>query len=118
MDTRGLLIRTSPLDQCVQIVAPESLRKRIMYFSHNSIHAGNPGSSRMCSTLHRSYYWPNMAGDVQDYVTRCQPCLRTKGTRYRTRRKLRLFPATEPCRSLRSTYSVLRRSLILATSIF
>ena len=96
VDTRGLLIRTSPLDQFVQVVAPESLRKRIMYFSHNSVHAGHPGSSRMYSMLHCSYYWPNMAGNVQDYVSKYQSCLRTKGTRYRSRRKLRLFSATEP----------------------
>ena len=96
VDGNGLLIRKSPLDQCIQIVAPEGLRKRIMYFAHNSVHAGHPGSSRMYSTLRRSYYWPNMAGEVQDYVAKCQSCLRTKGTQYRSRRELRLFPATEP----------------------
>ena len=50
----------------------------------------------MYSTLRRSYYWPNMSGDVQEYVSKCTPCIRTKVTQYRPRRELRLFPATEP----------------------
>ena len=85
MDSYGLLIRASSLDQCVEIVPLESLHKRIMYFSHNSVHAGRPGSSRMYSTLRCSSYWPNMAGCVQDYVVECQSCLRTKRTQYRSR---------------------------------
>ena len=96
IDAKGLLVRTSPLDKCAQIVAPEGMRKRIMYFVHKSVHAGHSGSSRIYSTLRRSYYWPSMAGDVQDYVANCQSCLRTKSTQYRPRHKLRLFPATKP----------------------
>ena len=95
VDTHGLLIWTSPLDQCVHIVELESLCNSIMCFSHNSVHAVYPGSSHVYSTLRRSYNCPNMAGDVQYYVARCQLCLRTKGTQSRSRRELRLFPTTE-----------------------
>ena len=36
-----------------------------------------------------------MAGDVQDYVAKCQSFLRTKSMQYRSHRELRLFLATE-----------------------
>ena len=80
LGAKGLLVRTSPLDKCVQIVAPEGMRSRIMYLAPKSVHAGHLGSSRMYSTLRRVNCWLNMAGDVQDYVTNCLSCLRTKGT--------------------------------------
>ena len=89
-------MRKSPLDRAIQIVIPQSLRKRVLYFAHHSMHAGHPSSSRMYSTLRRTYYWPSMDGDIQDYVASCQSCIRTKGTQYRARRGLRLFPAAEP----------------------
>ena len=95
-DVRGLLVRTSPIGQSIQIVAPKAMRNRIMYFAHNSMHAGHPGSSRMYSTLRRSYYWPNMAGDIQDYVAKCTSCAKTKETQYRAPRELHLFTASEP----------------------
>ena len=72
------------------------MHKHIMYFAHNSVYAGHLGSSRMYSSLRRSYYWLNMAGDVQEYGAMCTSCIITKGTQYRPRRELRLLPATEP----------------------
>ena len=45
INAKGLLVRTSLLDKSVQFVAPEAMRNRIMYFAHNSVHAGYPVSS-------------------------------------------------------------------------
>ena len=42
IDAHGLLTRTSRLDQCIRIITPEAFRKRIMYITHSSVHAGHP----------------------------------------------------------------------------
>ena len=90
-----------------------------MYFVHNSVHAGHYGSLRMYSSLRLSYYWSNIAGEVQDSVANYQSYLRTKGARYKLRREFGLFPATEPLRSLCSTNSAHCRSpsLTMTTSL-
>ena len=56
IDAKGILIRTSPLDKCVQIVAPKGMRNCIIYLAHNSVRARHPGSSQIYSTLRCSYY--------------------------------------------------------------
>ena len=51
VESYGILIQTSLLDQFIQIVGFEGLRKRIVHFGYNSVHADHPGSSRMYNTL-------------------------------------------------------------------
>ena len=65
-DCESLLIRTSPFEQCVQIMVPGVFRKRIMYLTYNTEYVGHPSSSYLYSTLGRLYYSYNIVGDVQD----------------------------------------------------
>ena len=77
-DERGLVVRVSPLDGAKQIVAPESLRQKILYMSHFPRLAGHPGGTRMFNTIRRTFYWPAMGADVYRCAQNCISCARER----------------------------------------
>ena len=92
----GVLVRTSPKDGSVQTVVPESLQPRVLYLGHYPILAGHPKTSRMYDSLRRKYYWPRMMDDVIQTSTDCRPCAEARGTRFKTQKPMKLFPAGKP----------------------
>ena len=96
VDRRGLLVRQSRIDGALQKLVPVSLRARVLHLAHHPLTAGHPGARRMYDTLRTQFYWPHMANDVFQTVRNCRSCARVRGTTYKHRRFLRLFPAEYP----------------------
>ena len=92
----GLLVRRSPHDGVVQMVVPESLQPRVLYLSHYPLLAGHPKSSRMYDSMRRNYFWRRMLDDVVQTCNDCRPCAEARGTRYKTQKPMKLFPAGKP----------------------
>lgn len=70
----------------------ESLRKELLYQHHDDQLAGHFDADRTHELLARSYHWPNMMKDVQDYVRTCAICQRTKVPRAKPNGKLVSLP--------------------------
>lgn len=64
----------SSIVEARQAVVPESLWKRILYLAHHPPISRHPGQCRMYDTLHKTYHWPIIAGDVVETVAQCAIC--------------------------------------------
>ena len=54
------------------MLVPKSLRKELMEKAHAS-HAGIGGTLRKARA---ALYWPQMTAEIQDFVSKCDTCLR------------------------------------------
>jgi Integrase zinc binding domain len=68
IDKRGILVRIAPLDGVRQIVVPAAFIPRLLHLEHYPRTVAHPGVTRMLRTIHRTYFWPNMA--TWDYFLR------------------------------------------------
>ena len=84
----------------MQIVAPQSLRPRILHMMHNNILSGHPGQTRMYYGVRRTYYWPHMAADIYATVRNCTTCAKNRVKLRKRTNPLKLFTATEPLKDL------------------
>ena len=69
--------KSSPYER-LQIVVPKNLVRSALTLTHDTEISGHMGVLR---TLHRArekFYWPNMIGDVRDYVRTCLDCQKRK----------------------------------------
>jgi len=97
----GLLRRRVPNEgDAVQIVAPQTLRPRILHMLHNNVLSGHPGQTRMYYAVRRTYYWPQMAADIYATVRNCTTCARNRVKLRKRTNPLKLFPASEPLKDL------------------
>ena len=95
-DSRGLIVRISPLDDIRQIVAPKTLRPKILHMSHYPTLAGHPGGRRMFETIRRTFYWPSMGVDVYTTARQCSSCARENVKLRKHASSMKLFPAAKP----------------------
>ena len=51
---------------------PADVCEAVLNHKYNIPTAGHPGARKMKSALLKSYWWPEMDKDVEQYVTRCQ----------------------------------------------
>ena len=70
----GLLTRRSFNGFPNRILAPVSLRERILTLAHYPRIQGHPGGRRMSKTICRTWYWPQIARDCALFVKRCPSC--------------------------------------------
>ncbi|PCH36705.1 ribonuclease H-like protein [Wolfiporia cocos MD-104 SS10] len=56
----------------------EELIRKIISSFHDTVSAGHPGTENMYMAIHRSYWWPKMCNDIQQYVKACIKCQRAK----------------------------------------
>ena len=61
-----------------RLVIPASMREEVMDSNHNYILAGHGGMKKTYARIGRTYFWPNMQEDINDYCNRCHLCLRKK----------------------------------------
>jgi hypothetical protein len=54
------------------------LRTNIIAKTHNSPAAGHPGRGNTYSILARTYFWPGMLSNIQQFIQNCKVCGRTK----------------------------------------
>ena len=56
----------------------EGLRRGILYDAHDSPLAGHLGIRKTKTLIKRSFYWPNMDKQIEQYVKACDKCQRNK----------------------------------------
>ncbi len=65
-----LHVKDGCLAQDLQFVVPISLRSEIL----QQVHLGHPGVTQMKRLLRKSYWWPQMATQVEELVAWCTGC--------------------------------------------
>jgi hypothetical protein len=66
-----------------RLFIPENieLKVQIIYKTHNSEAGGHPGRMKTTELVSKSYFWPKMIHDIQNYVKSCHFCKRVKAFR-------------------------------------
>ena len=59
----------------------DELRTQILYRTHSTGMAGHPGRVKTLDLVSRTYWWPRISKDVDEYVRACELCVRTKASR-------------------------------------
>jgi hypothetical protein len=59
----------------------DELRTQILYRTHSTVIAGHPGRVKTLDLVSRTYWWPRISRDVDEYVRACELCVRTKASR-------------------------------------
>lgn len=62
----------------LQLVAPKSIRREIMYQLHNNRTSGHLGREKTMQSIKNRFYWPGMSDDIGRWCQSCQPCARKK----------------------------------------
>jgi hypothetical protein len=63
-----------------RLYIPDStgLKLTILDEVHKNPYFGHPGYQKMIATLRKLFYWPNMKGEIAEYLARCQDCQQVK----------------------------------------
>ena len=61
-----------------QLVLPECYKKEVLMGLHNNI--GHPGKERTLKLLRDRFYWPRSSTDVEEWIDKCDRCLRRKSS--------------------------------------
>jgi hypothetical protein len=59
-----------------------AIRQEILFQNHDTRMAGHFGARRTLELIERTYYWPSLSKDVQNYVRTCAVCQRSKAPRH------------------------------------
>ena len=59
----------------------DELRTQIVYRTHSTGPAGHPGRVKTLDLISRTYWWPRLSRDVEEYVRACELCDRVKASR-------------------------------------
>lgn len=57
-------------------------RLQVLHRTHSGTPAGHPGRFKTYDLLRRTYYWPGMSRDAEQFVKGCHMCARTKSSRH------------------------------------
>jgi Integrase zinc binding domain len=96
VDECGLIVRTDPNIERLQVCVPESLRERATTLAHYQKLESHPCSTRMYQTMRRDIFWPSMSWDVQEFVRLCNSCAKKRLSVQRKTTFLKLFPSSAP----------------------
>ena len=58
-----------------QVMCPTAMRAHVLAETHNTTH---PGSTATYKNLRRTWWWPNMQRDTNEWVARCEECTLSK----------------------------------------
>lgn len=75
---RGILFRKvqDPDGDIEQLVLPKNYISQVLKGLHDD--AGHPGRERTTRLMRDRFYWPGMTADIEDWIGRCDRCLRRK----------------------------------------
>ena len=59
----------------------DELRTQVIYRTHSTGPAGHPGRVKTLDLVSRTYWWPRISRDVEEFVRACALCTRTKASR-------------------------------------
>ena len=62
----------------MQLVVPQSMRKEVMRFAHESIFGGHMGLEKTVDKIRSEFYWPRMYSDISHWVESCTVCQQRK----------------------------------------
>ncbi|CAI7745255.1 unnamed protein product, partial [Closterium sp. NIES-54] len=71
------------------------LRQILLEEFHDIPYAGHFGSNKTLAGIAKYYYWPEMAADVQQFVTSCDTCQRMKSSKRKYTGLLQPLPVPE-----------------------
>ncbi|CAI7905246.1 unnamed protein product [Closterium sp. NIES-54] len=71
------------------------LRQILLEEFHDVPYAGHFGSNKTLAGIAKYYYWPEMAADVQQFVTSCDTCQRMKSSKQKKAGLLQPLPVPE-----------------------
>ncbi|GIL63439.1 hypothetical protein Vafri_17486, partial [Volvox africanus] len=74
----GLWIRKEGLSSQIVVPNDDSLRRDILSRIHEDPLAGHPGCTRTAELVRRSFWWPRLAKDAENFVQTCDLCQRNK----------------------------------------
>lgn len=60
-----------------QLVIPACYKSDILKGLHSE--KGHPGIERRTKLIRERFFWPGMTSDIEEYVKKCDRCLRRKG---------------------------------------
>ena len=92
-----------------QLVLPESLRKHVFSMEHE--HGGHFSRKGTLARMTRSFYWPSMSRDVQEWVKQCKRCALAKDVFPAIRAPLTCTNVTTPLEVLAMDYTRLEMSV-------
>lgn len=61
-----------------QVLVPKSKRVLVISHCHGTAWSGHPGVKRTIQRVRAKFYWPQMSGDVKQYVRECRVCQERK----------------------------------------
>lgn len=91
-----------------QLVVPESLQRKVYESQHE--HGGHFGERSTLEMMRRSYYWPTMGRDVQNWIKHCKRCALAKDVLPRNRAPMTCSSVSAPLEVLAMDYTLLERS--------
>ncbi|GJP43592.1 hypothetical protein CLOM_g3035 [Closterium sp. NIES-68] len=71
------------------------LRQLLLEEYHDVLYAGHFGSNKTLTGIAKHYYWPDLADDVQKFVTSCDTCQRMKSSKQKKAGLLQPLPVPE-----------------------
>ena len=77
---RGILFRNVKDEdrEVEQLVLPQCFKEEVLRGLHSEV--GHPGRERTLRLVRERFYWPGMSRDIDQYVTKCDRCLRRKSS--------------------------------------
>lgn len=78
-----------------KLFVPENLFEAVFLEAHDSKIAGHPGSSKTCSLLTQTLWWPTLRQDVGNYIDSCPVCHCSKPSRSLPQGLLQSLPIPE-----------------------
>lgn len=75
---QGLLYLVHQDQQRLCLPDHTTLRLEMLREHHDTRITGHFGFEKTYDTMHRQFYWPNMARTIRDYIHSCDVCQRTK----------------------------------------
>ena len=97
VDTREFAIQGGFLLHQQKLWVPDQdcLRTRLIREVHDQPSSGHQGEARTMEAIQRSYSWPGLRRDVEQYVRNCHTCKRSKAPRDRQNGLLQPLPIPE-----------------------
>jgi RNase H-like domain found in reverse transcriptase/Reverse transcriptase (RNA-dependent DNA polymerase)/Integrase zinc binding domain len=59
----------------------QELKTQVIYRTHSTGPAGHPGRIKTIDLVSRTYWWPRITRDIEEYVKACELCDRVKASR-------------------------------------
>lgn len=79
----------------------EPIKVQLLQQAHDAPESGHPGVAKTLEILQRNYTWPRMKKFVEEYISSCDACQRTKSSRHSRYGLLQPLPVPEgPWQSL------------------